>query len=217
MKRVNIKRLCDHILFFGSKRVISLLRVWLGLEIIQERHVEIGNDNFVIVANHQSMLDIIALVCAFPHQNLRFVGKKELRRWIPTISRLLRFQQHALIRRSRDIRNTMKSIKNMALRLRNFDCPVIFPEGTRSKTGDLGTFHAAGLRWTLAIRNLPIICVAIETQYLTNQRAIHHMKRHRLKILRRISAPQSKNECDLAIKEVRDLISQQLYHWRSTD
>lgn len=42
-----------------------------------------------VVANHQSVIDIVAIMAAFSHHSVRFVAKKELRSWFPRISEVL--------------------------------------------------------------------------------------------------------------------------------
>jgi len=44
-------------------------------------------------------------------------------------------------------------------------CPVLFPEGTRSRTGELGPFHTAGFRKIVELDPLPVLVAAIEGGY----------------------------------------------------
>jgi 1-acyl-sn-glycerol-3-phosphate acyltransferase len=119
---------------------------------------------YLVVSNHQSLLDIIAIMRVLPRgRRARFVAKKELGKWIPLISMFLRTQGHCLVKRKGDPMHAMQAIAGMAERCRKEGtCPVIFPEGTRSRTGALGTFHSAGYRKLLEVESLPILVVAIE-------------------------------------------------------
>jgi 1-acyl-sn-glycerol-3-phosphate acyltransferase len=99
---------------------------------------------YLIVANHQSMFDIpifgALLFTNFP----KYVAKKSLARWIPSISYNLRRGGNALIDRG-DPAQAVEAIQTLAgeVRARGVSA-VIFPEGTRARWGALGKFHPRG-------------------------------------------------------------------------
>ena len=116
---------------------------------------------FLLVANHQSLLDIPMAMIALGSRRLRFVAKKELGTGVPFVSALLRQQGHALVNRKGDAKSSMRSIRRFALRCAaEGTCPAIFPEGTRSI--ELGTFHTAGVRKILETDRLPMAVVVID-------------------------------------------------------
>jgi 1-acyl-sn-glycerol-3-phosphate acyltransferase len=120
-------------------------------------------ERFLLIANHQSILDIPLCIALFARQGVRFVAKWELRAGIPFVSLILRSQGHALIRRKGDATQAMRSIRRFARRCeREGTCPVIFPEGTRSPNGEVGVFHTAGVRKILEETPLPMVVAAIE-------------------------------------------------------
>lgn len=135
-----------------------------GTRLHVERHpgIEPGK-GYVIVSNHQSMFDI-ALIGGLLFTNFpKYVAKKELGRWIPSISLNLRWGGNALIDRS-DRRQALRAIGHMAggAQERNVSV-VIFPEGTRSRTGELGEFKEAGARHLLkAASELPVITAVVD-------------------------------------------------------
>jgi 1-acyl-sn-glycerol-3-phosphate acyltransferase len=58
-------------------------------------------------------------------------------------------------------RNAAKSIIKAAEEIRNGTSAIAFPEGTRSRTGDLGTFHSGA--FALALRaGVPLVPVTLE-------------------------------------------------------
>jgi len=119
---------------------------------------------FIVVSNHQSLLDIVVIMRTLPDwAKARFVAKKELGYGIPLISLLLRVSGHSLVRRKGDALEAMRTVTRMAKRCRREGTiPVIFPEGTRSRTGALGRFYSAGYRKILEVEPVPILVAAME-------------------------------------------------------
>ncbi|MBL9104288.1 MAG: AMP-binding protein [Myxococcales bacterium] len=89
----------------------------------------------VIVANHASYLDAVALLTALPSE-ARFVIKGEMER-VPVLGRLMRRCDHVLIDR-RSAERSLAGLGDLAARLRDGQPLVLFPEGTFT--------HEAGLR-----------------------------------------------------------------------
>lgn len=107
----------------------------------------------IIVANHQSMFDIIGMIWLLRHLNPIFVSKKELAKGVPSISLNLRLSGAALIDR-KDSRQAVPEIARMAADvLKNKFTAAIFPEGTRSKLDTLKPFAVGGL--AILLKNMP--------------------------------------------------------------
>lgn len=93
----------------------------------------------ILIANHRSLFDIWALMAAVP-ASLRFVAKMELAR-IPLFAAACRAAGHVFIDRSRPA-EAGEIIRRAAERMRREGLTlVMFPEGTRSRDGDLGRFR----------------------------------------------------------------------------
>jgi 1-acyl-sn-glycerol-3-phosphate acyltransferase len=106
--------------------------------------------NYVVVMNHQSLLDIAMASELLAALEPRYVSKIELSRGIPGVSYNLRHGGSALIDR-RDPEQARAAIAALARRVRDEGLSVvIFPEGTRSQTGQMKPFKLGGLR-TLAL------------------------------------------------------------------
>ena len=118
----------------------------------------------MIISNHQSLLDIPIIMEILPKGvRARFVAKKELAWGIPLISMLLRTSGHCLVKRKGDALQAMRTVTTMARRCKaDGTIPVVFPEGTRSRTGFLGVFHSAGFRKIQEIDALPTLVVAVD-------------------------------------------------------
>jgi len=97
------------------------------------------------VANHQNTLDIPAVIIGFKKNHPKFISKIELGKGIPSISYNLRHGGSVLI----DRKNRSQSVKDILMLGKHIEknnySACIFPEGTRSKTGKLGTFQPAGV------------------------------------------------------------------------
>jgi 1-acyl-sn-glycerol-3-phosphate acyltransferase len=99
----------------------------------------------IIVANHQSMYDIPPLIWYLRKHHVKFISKKELGKGIPSVSYNLRHGGSVLIDR-KDAIGSITAIKNFATRIgENKWAAVIFPEGTRSRTGHPKPFKTKGL------------------------------------------------------------------------
>ena len=103
------------------------------------------NRPLIIVANHQSTLDIPAVIVGFRKYHPKFISKVELGKGIPSISYNLRHGGSVLI----DRKNPRQSVKDILLLGRHIEqnkyAACIFPEGTRTKTGLVNTFQPAGI------------------------------------------------------------------------
>ena len=100
----------------------------------------------IIVANHQSLNDIPPIIWFMRKFHPKFVSKKELGKGIPSVSYNLRHGGSVLIDR-KDPKQALPVIKGMAEYIEKHKrSAVIFPEGTRSRTGMPKKFSESGLK-----------------------------------------------------------------------
>ncbi len=100
---------------------------------------------FVVVANHQSILDIL-LLSRMPRE-MKWVAKEELFK-IPWVGTMLRMSGDIAIRRG-DAESGGEALARARAYLANGMSVMIFPEGTRSKTGTLLPFKSGAFRLAL--------------------------------------------------------------------
>ncbi len=121
---------------------------------------------FIIVSNHQSMYDIPPIGWAFRKHHAKYISKKELGKNLSGISYNLRKGGSVLIDRkngSQSIREIIKLGKRMEKE--NWSA-CIFPEGSRSKTGELRKFQEAGFKTLLkASPNALIVPFVVNGNY----------------------------------------------------
>jgi 1-acyl-sn-glycerol-3-phosphate acyltransferase len=118
----------------------------------------------IIVANHQSPLDIIAMLLLRPAGAMRFVARAGLARGVPGVSAFLRRPGQVLLAKDDHERN-LRALESLGRTVeRNGDNAIIFPEGAKTSRNyrELRRFKASGLG---AIRagapNASIVVLAI--------------------------------------------------------
>ncbi|MFC1767707.1 lysophospholipid acyltransferase family protein, partial [Candidatus Margulisiibacteriota bacterium] len=89
----------------------------------------------IFASNHQGAADILLLLAYLP-RSFRFIIKKELFR-IPLFGMYLRLAGYLSIDRKAALAS-YKTLGSAAEALEDGECILIFPEGTRSKTGEVG-------------------------------------------------------------------------------
>jgi 1-acyl-sn-glycerol-3-phosphate acyltransferase len=140
---------------------------------------------FILVANHRSLADPPIIGWAVGHKVgrvLHFMAKEEMRRW-PIIGWLAEGSGVFFVRRGEGDRSAQRA----ALRLLAEGRPIaIFPEGTRSKDGRLGSAKPGAA--LLAIRSgaplLPVAITGTERLFPGHSRAPH-----RTRVVVRIGLP----------------------------
>jgi 1-acyl-sn-glycerol-3-phosphate acyltransferase len=111
----------------------------------------------IFIANHQSMVDIWAMIRVLPAPT-RFVAKRELFR-IPVFGWALAASGCIPIDR-RDRAEAIRSLRRAANRIRAGRPVVLYPEGTRSRDGRLQPFKKGAFHLALAA-GVPVVPVAI--------------------------------------------------------
>ena len=112
-----------------------------------------GKPGTLVVMNHQSVLDIPIVVASLEGAYPRIVTRQRYVRWIPLISHMVRLYQYPVVDPRANAAKTRKMLGSLAEAARDSDVPIaIFPEGTRTKNGEIGRFKTNGLRRILAQR-----------------------------------------------------------------
>lgn len=113
--------------------------------------------SYVIVANHQSLFDIL-VIYGWMGIDLRWVMKKELRK-IPLFGFCCEKLGHIIVDRA-DTKAALAAINAARKKITGGTCVIFFPEGTRSRNGQLGPFKKGAFRFALDL-GLPILPVTI--------------------------------------------------------
>lgn len=130
---------------------------------------EVGElpEKFVIVSNHQSFIDVLVMFIAFKERKLRFIAKRVLESpFTMGVSAVLTNQNNALIDRKKNVKETFLKIKEMSVKAEEENsCIIVFPEGTRSRTGEISPFKRGAFEVILKNTTMPLVCVTLDGGY----------------------------------------------------
>ena len=137
----------------------SKLNSWLVPMIVSVKGRENiqSNTSYIILTNHQSTYDIF-LIYGWIGIDIKWIMKKELRK-VPGLGFGSEKVGHIFLDRSNS-RAALESLNAAKKKLVNGTSVVVFPEGTRSKTGTLGPFKRGAFKLAIDL-GLPILPVTL--------------------------------------------------------
>jgi 1-acyl-sn-glycerol-3-phosphate acyltransferase len=125
-------------------------RVWArailgvaGVRVVLEQVADLPDRPVVFVSNHVSAIDIPILFAALP-RSFRIVYKSSLV-YVPVMGLFLAAARNVAIDRSRAF-SARRSLAAAARRIRNGVSVALFPEGTRSGDGPMGSFQRGSFK-----------------------------------------------------------------------
>jgi 1-acyl-sn-glycerol-3-phosphate acyltransferase len=132
-----------------------------GLNLTVVGKENIPNEPCLFVGNHQSNFDI-PVILSNMNRTTGAVAKKEMLK-IPIMSYWMK-QIHCVFMDRENPREALKAIAEGVENLKNGSSMLIFPEGTRSKSNNMGEFKKGSMR--LAIKaGVPIVPVTLYDTY----------------------------------------------------
>ncbi|MBI1977166.1 MAG: 1-acyl-sn-glycerol-3-phosphate acyltransferase [Candidatus Omnitrophica bacterium] len=137
-------------------KAILLVCPLMRIHVEGEEHLEHGK-TYVLVANHQSLADIITVL----HLNhpFKFVAKQELF-LIPFMGWALWFAGYIPLIRG-DQKSGKEAVKHMSRYLKHGVSILLFPEGTRSRDGEIHDFKVGAFK--LAVEEgVPVVPIVIQ-------------------------------------------------------
>lgn len=150
----------DNVIHRWGKSLVRCVRLHWAVKGDFESQIEPGR-RVIILANHSSAYDIPLIFAALPG-SIRMISKKELFK-VPLLSSAMKAAEILSV----DRQNRQQAIQDLAIAKRKMESGIricMFPEGTRSKTGELLPLKKGAIR--LAIdTNAVIIPVAIQDIY----------------------------------------------------
>jgi 1-acyl-sn-glycerol-3-phosphate acyltransferase len=150
--------LIDRFILKCTKKLVKIS----GADVTVTGTENVPSDEPVLyVGNHQGNMDIPLLYSTAP-QTMAFVAKKEMEK-IPLLGYWMRERGCVFIDRE-NARSSLKAINEAIQNLKLGHSMAVFPEGTRSKSSQVGDFKAGSLR--IAIKSgVKVIPVSIKDSY----------------------------------------------------
>ncbi len=162
MLKTHTKEECDKRIWADAENWAKYIVRSTGSDVEVIGAENIINDRAVlVVSNHQGFFDIPILMgnMTIP---IGFIAKTDLKKF-PFLSDWMELI-HCLFMDRSDMKQSMQVIIDGIKQIRSGQSMVIFPEGTRSKGGPVGRFHAGSFK--LATKSkAPIIPVTIDGSY----------------------------------------------------
>lgn len=154
-KPCELESFCEKAPRVWSRGILRLAGV--EVEVEGEEHF-VGDRPQVVVANHTSWFDVFAVAAHFPGV-YHFVAKQELAR-IPIFGAAWIACGHIAIDRT-DLSSAVASLERAAEKVRTDDATIVmFPEGTRSPTGELQRFKKGAFMLALKA-DVPVVPMGI--------------------------------------------------------
>lgn len=143
---------------FWSRSFFRLMFLPVTVEGLE--HIKPGQ-SYVFVSNHQSMFDVWLIYGWLP-VIFKWLMKAELRK-VPFVGTACKAAGHIYVDR-KNPKAAIESMENVKKQLKNGICTVIFPEGTRTKDGQVGRFKRGAFQIALDLK-LPVIPISLSGCY----------------------------------------------------
>ncbi len=151
----------------AKKSILFLTRLWAkSVFLLMGKRIHItGMENinkeekFILLANHASLFDIVAIVSFYPQ--LSWFGHERLLR-VPVFGKFLKMTDYIPFREP-TITNTRHMVKQLIEKASSRSV-ALFPEGTRTMDGRINPFYR-GFIYLFRTRNIPILPVTLNGFY----------------------------------------------------
>lgn len=194
---------------FDKRRVImhynSSVWCWLALALSPVWNVDFqGKENLdrkkshIVVMNHQSLIDILITFRLF--YPFKMIGKKALA-YVPIVGWNLFLSGHLLVDRNK-IKSQFKAIRKMEELIKKGDSMFVYPEGTRTKDGNLGEFKKGAFKTAVSTKT-PVLPVVIDGPFQILPKKGFIIDRRRkitIKILPPVQINEGEKAADIAEK-----------------
>jgi 1-acyl-sn-glycerol-3-phosphate acyltransferase len=198
---------------FSALIIRGLLRIYNHFEIIGHENLR-TNRSLVIVANHCSHLDTVCLLAALPLTRLHrafpaaasdYFFQSVPRLWVAEILvNALPFERRARIRQSLSLCRELLADPGTIL--------IIFPEGTRSKTGEVGEFKS-GIGALVAGRDVEVAPCFVDGSFRAWPKGKRFPRPRKLRLV--VGTPRNycdrgtdKNDICAIATELRDAVNE---------
>ena len=144
---------------FTAHVVIFFLRHMGGVRFARLPEIP-ATAGVLVLMNHQSLLDIPLVVASMHGVYPRILTRTRYARGVPLISHMTRLYRYPLVDSRATLRGELKRLRKEAAA--SAHPLVVYPEGTRSRTGRIGPFKTLGLATILAARRWSVYVVVAD-------------------------------------------------------
>ncbi len=137
--------------------------------------------SYVFVANHQGPMDIF-LIYGYLGRNFKWMMKKALRK-IPLVGYACEKARHIFVDKS-GAKKIQGTIEQARATLQGGTSLVVFPEGSRTFTGHMGTFRKGAFVLADDLQ-LPVVPITIDGSFdvLTRMEGFNFVHRHPMRLI----------------------------------
>jgi 1-acyl-sn-glycerol-3-phosphate acyltransferase len=141
-------------------RAVERITSRIGGATIHVRSRVPAKPGVLVLANHQSLMDIPFVVNSFKDGYPWFIVRDRYSKGVPLVSHMIRIYGHPTVTPGRRDGEQFDRLKTMA---RESPRPlVIFPEGSRSRDGEIKPLRRGGLRVILGARKWTVYVIVID-------------------------------------------------------
>jgi len=209
------KAVMDPFMRFMARSVLLCMRIG-GARMSETGHVPTERPVLVLM-NHQSLLDIPSGVAlCWPNVPL-IVTRSLYGRGIPLVSPMLRIQRFPLIDPKQDRKQAVALV--MAA-VRREEGILLYPEGHRSRGGELGKFATAGIRAVLKEHRWPVYVIVTDGFWVCRNAKDFFFRIHKIhgrtEVLGPFDPPATDGEVPDFVERMRETMRAKLEEMRRT-
>jgi 1-acyl-sn-glycerol-3-phosphate acyltransferase len=170
----------------------------------------------LVVGNHQSLLDIVSIAAMSSPNTPAPVARRRYARFVPIVSPALRLVGSPIVDPRRDAKGAIETLSRAALEPHHGI--LIFPEGHRTRDGEIRPFRPAGLTALLEARRLPVYLVVTDGLWASRRLVELVLSVHRIRgeheVLGPFESPESHSELPDFIDQLRTKMVERLEDMR---
>lgn len=149
---------------FGVRVVVLLLRHVGGARFGDLPQIP-ASPGVLVLMNHQSLVDIPLVMASMRGVYPRILTRKRYERGVPLVSHMARLYRYPFVDPRATLRGDLERLREGQAASKH---PlVVYPEGTRTKTGRIGPFKTLGLATVLAARRWKVYVVVADGLWQT--------------------------------------------------